>query len=107
MADPGSGPPHADDLAAVRLQRRIPWVLPLPDQAVVREQALMVLPAHGPWLPDNARPLMRQDLKLRPKQFWYMHRWQEHVVLACLPHLLVHGPTLREAVKSVARSYLH
>merc|ERR1712060_86973 len=34
-----------DDLVAVRLQCWVPWVLPLPDQAVVRQQARMVLPA--------------------------------------------------------------
>merc|ERR1712157_345330 len=50
-----------NDLVAIRLQCRVPWVLPLPDQAVVREQARMVLPAHGPWLPDDASSLMLRN----------------------------------------------
>merc|ERR1711948_213192 len=83
-----------DDLLAIRLQRWVPWVLPLPDQAVVREQARLVLPAHGPWLPDHAPALIRQDDMLTSEQMWRTHRWQEHAVLARLPHLLVRTPTL-------------
>merc|ERR1712187_381372 len=59
------------------------------------EQARMVLPAHGPWLPDHAPTLIRRDM-LTSEQMWCMHRWQEHAVLARLPHLLVRTPTLHE-----------
>merc|ERR1712060_322081 len=51
-----------DDLLAIRLQCRVPWVLSLPDQAVVREQARMVLPAHGPWLPDGSSSVILSEL---------------------------------------------
>merc|ERR1719401_304930 len=47
----------AYDLAAIRLQRRVPWVLPLLDQAVVCVEARVVLPAHGPRVPDSCPPL--------------------------------------------------
>merc|ERR1711862_779561 len=65
------GPAHGatdaaptDDLIAIRLQCRVPWVLPLPDQAVVREQARMVLPAHGPRLPDGGSSLRPRNLRV-------------------------------------------
>merc|ERR1712187_863397 len=69
LRDAGQGlPAHGatdtaptNDLIAIRLQCRVPWVLPLPDQAVVREQARMVLPAHGPWLPHDASSLMLRN----------------------------------------------
>jgi len=53
----------AYDLASVRLQRRVPWVLPLLDQAVVRVEARMVLPAYGPWVPDSC-PALRWRVAL-------------------------------------------
>merc|ERR1711862_229481 len=71
-----------NDLVAIRLQCRVPWVLPLPDQAVVREQARMVLPAHGPWLPDDASSL-RSVMVICLEQQWCMRRWQEQ--LSCSP----------------------
>merc|ERR1712187_592866 len=55
-------PAPTDDLIAIRLQCRVPWVLPLLDQAVVREQAGMVLPAHGPWLPNDTSSLMLRSI---------------------------------------------
>merc|ERR1711933_56346 len=55
-AAPAAG---AYDLVAVRLQCRVSRVLPLLDQAVVGGQARMVLPAHGPRVPDSGPPLKR------------------------------------------------
>merc|ERR1712217_588059 len=49
----------ADDFVALRLQCRLPWLLPLLDQAVVSVEACLVLPAHGPRLPNNSTPLKR------------------------------------------------
>merc|ERR1712066_905504 len=48
-----------DDIVAVRLQCRLSWLLPLLDQAMVGCQACLVLPAHGPRLPDSGPPLKR------------------------------------------------
>merc|ERR1711972_650593 len=78
---PFDSPPWPDDIVAVRLQCWVPWVLPLPDQAVVREQARLVLPAHGPWLPDHAPALMRRDEMLTSEQLWRTYRWREQAVL--------------------------
>merc|ERR1712232_214971 len=55
-AAPAAGP---DDIVALRLQCRLPWLLPLLDQAVVGCQACLVLPAHGSRLPDSGPPLKR------------------------------------------------
>merc|ERR1712187_247655 len=48
-------------MGALRLQCRVPRVLPLPDQAVVCEQACVVLRAYGPWLPDGGPPMIPGD----------------------------------------------
>merc|ERR1712060_392544 len=66
-----------NDLVAIRLQCRVPRVLPLPDQAVVREQARLVLPAHGPWLPDHAPALIQRRVMLKLGVFLCMHWRQE------------------------------
>merc|ERR1712061_873503 len=71
-----------NDLLAIRLQCRVPWVLPLPDQAVVREQARMVLPAHGPWLPNDASSLMLRNVI---EQWWCLRRWQEQPSCSIAP----------------------
>merc|ERR1712060_752977 len=73
-----------NDFLAIRLQCRVPWVLPLPDQAVVREQARMVLPAHGPWLPDDASSL-RNVTVICLEPLWCMRRWQEQLSCSTTP----------------------
>merc|ERR1712187_939808 len=75
----GANGAPTNDLVAIRLQRRVPWVLPLMGQAVVCEQARMVLPAHGPWLPDDASSLMLRNVMVTSlEQWWCTRRWQEH-----------------------------
>merc|ERR1711933_154514 len=81
-----------DDFIAVRLQRRLSWVLPLSDQAVVREQARMVLPAHGPWLPDDASSLM-----LRNFSDSGACAGGRSGLVARLPHLQARAPMLQES----------
>merc|ERR1712048_185015 len=72
-----------NDLIAIRLQCRVPWVLPLPDQAVVCEQARMVLPAHGPWLPDDASSLILRNFRVFCA--WRMRWWQEQPSCSTAP----------------------
>merc|ERR1719382_1476551 len=53
--------PGAGDLAALRLQRRLPRLLQVPRQALVRGQAQLVLRPRGPRLPDDAAAFPRHD----------------------------------------------
>merc|ERR1712039_468358 len=84
-------PPAAstDDFIALRLQRRVPWVLPLSDQAVVREQARMVLPAHWPRLSHCSPPLMQPGFDAVVAHAVMPHAQVAEVenneFLACLP----------------------
>merc|ERR1719401_1009422 len=90
---PPTPPPPTTSLPS--LQCRIPWVLPLPDQAVVREQARLVLPAHGPWLPDHAPALIQRRATLTLGVHALVAGAQR---LARLPHLHVLALALREAM---------
>merc|ERR1712039_520346 len=84
-----------DDFIALRLQCRLSWVLPLSDQAVVREQARMVLPAHWPRLPHCSPPLMQRSVDAVEAHTVMLHALvaeaKNHGFLACLPHLHVHA----------------
>merc|ERR1711879_616166 len=70
-------------------------MLPLFDQAVVREQARMVLPAHWPRLPCCSPPLMqRSDDPSRPCiviSRALVAEVMNNEFLACSPHLRVHA----------------
>merc|ERR1711933_83246 len=90
-----------DDLVAVRLQCRVPWVLPLPAQAVVREQARLVLPAHGPWLPDHAPALIGQRVMLKLGVLFVHALVAGAQRLAHLPHLQVLALSLQEVMTHV------
>merc|ERR1712039_94762 len=81
----------AYDLAAIRLQRWVSRVLPLLDQAVVCLEARMVLPAHGPRLPDSCPPLKRWDALIGGGS--RLCRRSEEGFLTRLPHLLIHAAT--------------
>merc|ERR1719433_900576 len=55
-----------DVLLALRLQRGLPQLLPLLDQAVVGPEAPLVLCAWRPWLPDGgADAMIRRALSYR------------------------------------------
>merc|ERR1712061_271708 len=97
LQDAGQGLPtdHAtdaaptNDLVAIRLQCRVPWLLPLPDQAVVRQQARLVLPAHGPRLPNSSPALMRRQVTLQLGVLFGQTPVAGAQRIAHLPHLQV------------------
>merc|ERR1711862_128968 len=91
----------ANDLVAIRLQCRVPWLLPLPDQAVVREQARLVLPAHGPWLPDRGPALMQRSVMLKLGVLFVQAPVAGAQRLACLPHIQVFALPLLEVMMHI------
>merc|ERR1711862_888355 len=55
-------------VAALRLQRRLPPLLPLPSEAVVCRQAGLVLSAYGAWLPNHSSASLVRGRSVRKQQ---------------------------------------